>query len=229
VYSVVLPSLSQDLALHRRDKLRLTLSKAFNHTFMVTLPTTLIFYFLRVPIVSILFQRGAFDIDSVQMTSEVLKGYALSIIGLSLSAVCIRYFLAAGKMLVPIVVTIVSSSINICADYILKGLYGAAGLGYGAAIGATVYAVCLLLLVSFMLQISYHKTIRPLLAIVTANIIPCCILVIFAKLWHYIPNDRSHILPMIILACVIGLCAAIYYTALRKFRMLGIHKGRTHL
>jgi putative peptidoglycan lipid II flippase len=197
VYSVVLPSMSQDVALQRKARLTLTITRAFKSILIVTLPTTLFLYDLRVPIVSLLFQRGAFDEHSVRMTADMVGGYALSIAGLSISAVCLRYFLAAGKMILPIGITLMSTGMNLAADYVLKDSFGAAGLGYGAAIGASVNAALFLLCVCGELDISLRERFRGLFPIITANVILLLYLLLIAEAW---PNKPEQVQALIVFA-----------------------------
>lgn len=228
IYSVVLPSISQDLLMNRKEKLKVTLASSFKDILLVTLPTTLFLYFLRIPIVSILFQRGAFDEHSVQITSEIVKGYALSIIGLSISAICLRYYIAAGRMLIPLAVTIVSTIVNIIADYRLKDAIGAAGLGYGAAIGATVSALMFLLLLSGELNIAIRTAINPIKTLLLANTIPFLLLILFSLSWSHLTASSGIAVRILFLACAFGTCAVVYYAALRKFKLISISgwKGR---
>lgn len=220
VYSVVLPSVSQDLFLNRTEKLKSTLASAFKDILLVTLPTTLFLYFLRVPIISILFQRGAFDEHSVNITAEILKGYSLSIIGLSFSAVCLRYFLAAGKMLLPLAVTIFATCVNIAADYLFKDTLGAAGLGYGAAIGAMVSAFMFTILIFGALQLSIRAAIRILGKLLMANALPCLLLFLLSQSWNHLAGNNGIAIHIMLLTSGFGVCAAIYYAALRKFKLI---------
>jgi len=144
VYSVMLPSLSKDVALGRGEKIAVTMKTSIGTVLLVTLTATSILYALSDPIVELLFQRGAFDDHSVRVTSDIVQGYSLAIPGMGVAAVCIRYFLAAGRMAIPLWISIVSSVVNAAADYGLKDHYGAAGLGYGAAIGASLGGVLFL-------------------------------------------------------------------------------------
>ncbi|MBP1961788.1 murein biosynthesis integral membrane protein MurJ [Paenibacillus aceris] len=220
IYSVVLPSMSQDVFLNQTVKLKSTIANAFKDILLVTLPTTLFLFFLRVPIISILFQRGAFNEHSVYITAEILKGYSLSIIGLSISAVCVRYFLAAGKMLLPLAVSIFASGVNIAADYLLKDTLGAASLGYGAAIGATVSAVLLTMLISKELQLSIQSAIRIFGKMLMANALPSLLLFLLFLSWNYFDGNNGKGIGIIILASGSLACLVIYYATLRKIKLI---------
>lgn len=219
VYSVVLPSISQDIALNDKNKLKATLSIAFKNILMVTLPTTLILFFLRVPIITVLFQRGAFNSESVFITSDLLEGYSLSIIGLAFSAVCLRYCLASGVIRLPIIVTFISTGLNIGADYHLKHLYGAQGIGYGAAIGATVNALFFLMIISISFRFSIYKAFRFLIKIVIANIVPCLLLIICAREWSNISHYGNWMTKLFVLAFIIAISSVIYYLTLKKLKV----------
>lgn len=105
---------------------------------------SLIFVFFSDQIVRILFLRGSFNLDSVQLTSEILKGYGLSIIGQSLFVFCTRYYVAQSKMKVPLFIGLVGSCINICLLFVLVPWVGAGGIGYAVAISSSFSGALLL-------------------------------------------------------------------------------------
>jgi putative peptidoglycan lipid II flippase len=222
VYSVALPSLSEDAALGESARLRRTLARAFKDTLIVTVPTTFFFFLLREPLVAALFQRGAFDAASVRVTAALLAGYALTIVGQALSAVCLRYFLAAGSIGRPLAICLISSALNIAADIVLAGRIGAAGVGYGAAIGASANALLMLSLLASQLKLTVRTAWRPLRAIGAANALPLLVTFALSQLCERTRffYEASGIMRLMVIAGFVFVVAAVYVVCLNKWHLL---------
>ncbi|MEX1029636.1 MAG: lipid II flippase MurJ [Paenibacillaceae bacterium] len=141
---VILPSISKHLTLGQRGEANLVMVNAFRGVILIVVPSMLFLFFLREPLISALFQRGAFDSRSVIQTTSILEGYSLSVLSQSISLVCLRYFLAGRKLISVLSVYISTSSFTILMDIWLANVLGPRGIGYGAAIGALLNAVILL-------------------------------------------------------------------------------------
>lgn len=96
-----------------------------------------IFVLFSEQVVQILFLRGSFTMESVKLTSDILKGYGLSIVGQSVYVFCTRYYVAQHKMVVPLVIGIMGSVLNIILLYVFVPTHGASGIGYAIAISST--------------------------------------------------------------------------------------------
>jgi putative peptidoglycan lipid II flippase len=141
---VILPELAQDAERRDLERQRATLSRAMTAGLYCTLPTAALLFLLREPTAALLFQRGAFDAHSLRLTTAVLEGYALSIPGQALFVIGLRYFLARGKLRDALIVASASAAVTIAMDAALLPRYGIAGIGYGAAVGASLQAVGML-------------------------------------------------------------------------------------
>lgn len=142
--SVILPVLSRsNVSSGRAD----TLYSALRLTFVIMVPAALILCLWREPIIKVLFERGAFDAESVKITSSLLAGYSLSVIGQAISAVCLRFCLASGSMRAPAWIYAITVFVIAVFDMLLLERMGPAALGYGALLGWSVNAVMMIGLV----------------------------------------------------------------------------------
>jgi len=137
---VILPTLAQDVASGRDDRVRATMSRALQYGLLGTVPIAALLYLLRLPVVSALFERGAFDATSVRVTASFLEGYALSIPGQAIALIGLRYFLARGLWKEPVWIAVGSAALTIAADLAGTPRFGPSFMGYAAAIGATAQA-----------------------------------------------------------------------------------------
>lgn len=137
INTFILPTISfhlekNDLRSLKRDLVKSLLLVVGSSGFI-----SLLFVFFSEQLVSLLFLRGSFTQDSVQLTSTILKAYGLSIIGQSLYVFCTRYYVAQSKMKVPLFVGLIGSCINIGLLFIFVPWLGAEGIGYAVAISSS--------------------------------------------------------------------------------------------
>jgi putative peptidoglycan lipid II flippase len=146
--TVLLPSLARALGANDQAQVRASWNRAVKATLWLTVPLSLGFCLLRVPLVSLLFQHGQFDGHSLQTTSDILAGYALAIVPIALTQVGLRYYMAVEKMRVPTVTALVTLIVNVSVDLLWAPRLGPAVLGYGAAGGAWIGAIMLIVWVN---------------------------------------------------------------------------------
>nr|WP_246427451.1 lipid II flippase MurJ [Paenibacillus phyllosphaerae] len=146
VTAVLLPSLSR--VSHTREERRQQILRAIKGTLMLLLPVALVLFLCRRPIIALLLGRGAFDAAAVEQTAELLAGYALSVPGLAISAIGVRYYLAVGRVYKPAAIYALAAGGNLLFDYLLLDQLGASALGYGACAGWTLNAVLMIWLIS---------------------------------------------------------------------------------
>lgn len=216
---IILPGMSKHIAANREKDLAETMVKAFKSIIMITLPTTLFFYFMRVPLVSVLFQRGAFDDHSLTLTAGILEGYSLTIFSLAVTAVCLRFFLAAGEIGKPLAIFIFSSLVNIIVDIVLVHQIGVKGLGYGAAIGTAVNAILIFTLIFHKIPLKRMTNFNKLITIGVANLAPILFLLLSQSFWKLIPNGSLFGLGYLI--SVTAVYILIYTLSLKKLKLIG--------
>ncbi|MCB2295189.1 murein biosynthesis integral membrane protein MurJ [Clostridium algoriphilum] len=188
--------------------------------FILTMPVTFILYILRNPIISILFLRGAFDSSSLKITSEILAGYSLAIIGLSISALCMKLYLAREEIKTPLLIFIISSIINIIIDFFLVSRIGIKGVGYGAAISSIINATLMLLLIKIEIKDSFHKITIKLLKCVVSNLILIVICVFGLQIWNLNIIRMNLISQLAYIGAVALLSISAYVISLRCLKVI---------
>lgn len=137
INTFILPTISMHLEKNDLHSLKHDLVKSLLFVVGSSCFISLVFFFFSEQIVSILFLRGSFTLESVQLTSTILKAYGLSIIGQSLYVFCTRYYVAQSKMRIPLVIGLVGSCLNIGLLFLFVPWLGAAGIGYAVAISSS--------------------------------------------------------------------------------------------
>jgi putative peptidoglycan lipid II flippase len=220
VTSVLLPSLSQDAALQRTDRLHGSLRKAFRSMLLITLPISCLFYVCREPIVSVLFQRGAFNEASLAMTSELLAGFALTIVGQAVTAICLRYYLALGRLWLPTWITLGSAAITIAADYVLIHQWGTPGLGYGSALGSVINAVFMMLLLGRSIPGLYSGWLTRGFQLAAVQLPFIALLLGIMAIRFYNPLLQSGLIQALYMAVTGIIACAVYAGCLYKGRLV---------
>ncbi len=128
VSTVIFPTLSERAA--KRDQAGLADMIAFGirTVGLITIPAAVGLAVLRVPIVRVLFQRGAWDERASLMTAAVVLYYALGIFALTVGPVPARAFQGMQDMVTPLAVGAAQAAVNIALDLALVGRLGLVGL-----------------------------------------------------------------------------------------------------
>lgn len=228
VSTVVFPSMSKAISLGQTDNLRETFGNALNLVLIITVPLAACLFILRVPAVSVLLQRGSFDAGSVQITAGILAGYSLSIIFQGVVIICLRAFLAIGRYGTPLLVTITASGLNIVLDFFLVEIYGTAGLGYGAAAGALVNSLILLILINRELHICLTMRLKVMVRILAANLPVLLVAVVFYQIWHLMAG-AGLLIKLGYAFGVVVVVIPVYICSLSIFKIYGLFQGKPYI
>jgi murein biosynthesis integral membrane protein MurJ len=137
INTFILPTISLHVVKKDHSSLKRDLITSFIFVIFVSGILSMFLVFFSEPLIRIILARGSFDLHSVKLTSTILKGYGLSIVGQSLYVFCTRYYVAEGKMRVPFIIGLTGSILNIALLKFLVPLEGAIGIGYAVAISST--------------------------------------------------------------------------------------------
>ena len=216
------PSISKLKETKQEDELRKSVLKFLKMTFIIILPLTIVIQTLRLPIISILFRGGAFDTHSISITSDILSGYALAIIGQSIFMISLRFFMAIRKMLIPMLIVLFSSLVNIAADYLLVTVYGAAGLGFGAAIGSLCSGVLLIIFLDRELELQLLTKAASMARILVASLPVVVLVILFQRLWEWVDLRRNTLLNLSYGVVVFVVCVLVYLLSLKIWKVYDI-------
>ena len=126
-------------------------SHSMDFLFFLTLPCALVFFFLSEPLISLLFERGQFDKESVSQTALVLKINALVLLFSSAGRVLVSGFFAANKNWRCAFCNLTYVLFHGIAAWFLTGAYGLKGLVSATAISSCFYFFLLLLAFSYFI------------------------------------------------------------------------------
>lgn len=137
INTFILPTISAHVLKNDKVALKRDILKSFLFVILASTCLSLILVIFSYPLINLTLGRGAFGFSSISLTSTILKGYGLSIVGQSLFVFCTRYYVAERKMRIPLVVGLMGSVLNIILLKVLIPIQGPSGIGYAIAVSAT--------------------------------------------------------------------------------------------
>jgi putative peptidoglycan lipid II flippase len=122
-----MPTLSAQYALGKMDDLRTSLSTSLRGVILLALPAATGLILLRLPIVTLLFQRGEFTAHSTQLVAWALLWYAAGLIFHSVLEVLARAFYAMHDTRTPVLVGATAMGINVGLSFAFVALFNQLG------------------------------------------------------------------------------------------------------
>ena len=152
ISTVMYPMISKMAAKEDMDGLEKSIIEAINTISILVIPATVGAMVFNVPIVKLLFGRGAFDPKALAMTSNALFFYAVGMIGFGLREILSRGFYSLKDSKTPMINGVIAVSTNIILNIILSRFLGIGGLALATSISA--------ILGSTLLMISLRKKLN---------------------------------------------------------------------
>lgn len=136
VSTAALPSLSSLLAQDRKKEFVHTLHTTINLLLFISLPATAGLIGLNLPMVDVLFGRGAFDAGAVQATSAALVGYALGLPAFCAVRSLVSALYALEDTRSPVKAAVVSLGINLVLGVMLMQVIAHVGLAIAVSLAS---------------------------------------------------------------------------------------------
>jgi putative peptidoglycan lipid II flippase len=141
--TAALPSFSQHVAADNMDELKSSISFSLRLMLFVTIPAMVALMALNLPIISVLFQRGAFDAQATVLTAQALFCYALGLWAFSLIRVVVAVFYSLQDAKWPMKAAIITLIVNLAASIALMFPLKHSGLALANSLAAMVNVIIL--------------------------------------------------------------------------------------
>ncbi|NJN79067.1 MAG: murein biosynthesis integral membrane protein MurJ [Anaerolineales bacterium] len=122
-----MPTFSAQHALGQQDAMRSSLASSLRGIILLALPASAGLIILRDPIISLLYQRGEFDLNSVQIVSWALLWYATGLVGHSIMEVLTRAFYAQQDTKTPVIIGVIAMGLNVIFSIVFSRLFASIG------------------------------------------------------------------------------------------------------
>ncbi len=141
--TVILPSLSRQVADRDREGLTGVLSKSLSGVLFIILPASAGILALSRPIVDVLFHTGRFSSESVALTVGPLIAYALGMVPWAAALILVRVCHAHQDMITPLWAGVASLLVFTSAALYLMGPAGATGIALASSLAGLVNGIWL--------------------------------------------------------------------------------------
>ncbi len=170
VSTVTLPDAAKLVSESKNGAVLKIFSRSLRFVFFLTIPASIFLFVLRVPIVGLIFERGAFTAQDTVFTSQALGFYSLGIFAMSSSRVVTSIFYAYKDARTPMILSVFTVALNIVLSLILMRFLYFRGLALSTSV-ASIFNLCLLLLFlrRKLKNIDGKKVVCDFLKIVTAG------------------------------------------------------------
>lgn len=127
VATAALPTFSAQVARGEIDEMRASLASTLRGILLLAIPATVGLILLRQPVVTMLFQRGAFDATSTELTAWALLWYTTGLVGHSVVEILSRAFYALHDTKTPVIVGTAAMALNAVFSFIFPGIFSSVG------------------------------------------------------------------------------------------------------
>ncbi|MEG0873758.1 MAG: murein biosynthesis integral membrane protein MurJ [Clostridiales bacterium] len=134
----IYPSFTEYALKGQKDYFVNSLEKGMGIVMLLAIPSTIGLVVLANPIVSVLFQRGAFDQLAALNTADALIWYSIGLFPYAAILVLMKAFYAFGDVKLPIYAGIFGIITNVVVSFITMGFMGHTGLALATSLASTV-------------------------------------------------------------------------------------------
>ncbi len=136
----LLPLLSRQLSAKDMTGASDSLNRALEIGLLFTLPATAALIAMPMPVVDILFQRGAFSPEDAQITAAITAAMAIGLPSVVLAKILSPAFFARGDTRTPLILAAISMAANVLLAVLLMQAMGSVGIALAASFAAWINA-----------------------------------------------------------------------------------------
>lgn len=216
---VVFPYFSQLAIEKQKEKLKNMLADALRWICIAFLPVAAFFFVYAVPIVEIIFQRGAFNEHSTLLTSKPLTVYALGMVFFAIETILVIFYYANADTKTPVFVGMACVMLNILLTWIFIQWIDYIGIALAFVIQKTNKNLMLLYLLKHKISYDLKSVLSVLFRIITSSMV-FSLLILSAKTFVFDAFNGSLTgkLGFLVLSFAAG--GLIYLLILKKWGLL---------
>ncbi|MGD7652363.1 MAG: murein biosynthesis integral membrane protein MurJ [Verrucomicrobiales bacterium] len=222
VATVTLPALSRAAVHGIGEEFRPTLAKGLRLVFFLVIPSMLGLVFLAEPIVSVLYERGAFDPADRAMTAGALRAYGYGLVCYASLKVLQPAFYAIDKRWIPMIVSICALFVNLGFNwfFVFVMKWGHEALALTTSITASVnFLVLFVAMRRFAGDFGTAGLLGLLGKLALAGAVMSAVCVA-ANVWFFRdPAHLSWVMRAGGLAVTVGLAAVVYFAVAKLLRV----------
>jgi putative peptidoglycan lipid II flippase len=123
-----LPTFSAQVAAGRREEMRRSLATTLRGVLLLSIPASIGLMLLRRPLVALIYGRGMFSEESIELVAWALLWYAAGLVGHCLVEIVSRAFYALHDTRTPVAVGVAAMSLNVALSLVFYQWFARMGL-----------------------------------------------------------------------------------------------------
>jgi len=166
------PKIAEFSVIKNTSQMKKAISESIVAMCLFTIPVIAAVAMFSHPVASLLFRRGAFNVETIAVTSQLLFIYVFALFGHGLIQLITRAFIVIGNFKIPILSAVFTVVMNIIINILLTPVIGITGFALAKSISTLLgFAILLLLLRRKLGGLFLKKTIESLSKITAASVI----------------------------------------------------------
>lgn len=141
IITLLYPLISEQVIDKNYTELTLSIRKSLSIVSFLVIPVIIGGFILSRDITSVLFLRGAFDIEALNMTEVAVKYYLIGIVGFAYREIYTRVFFSFNDTITPVKNTVIAVVVNIILNILLARIMGIGGLALATSISLIISAL----------------------------------------------------------------------------------------
>lgn len=171
VATVILPTLSNSVSSNKPKEVEDIVIFALKIMALISIPATVGLYVLRFNIVSLIYQRQHFSYDSVKLVATALAFHSLGIFFIAIYRVLVKYFYAHKDMKTPLIISIISTIINVTFCYLLAPKLQLGGIALAISLSSVFSSLSLLIIIKINSKIHFKGVYSVIVKVIFASIL----------------------------------------------------------
>ena len=208
--TVVYPQITDSVHKGEKESAISLLSRMINVLLLLLIPIMVGILFYSKPIISLLFSRGAFNDQALEMTSDAFRFYSIGLCFIGLREMLSRFYYACEDTKTPMINSSVGLIINVVLNLTLSRIIGLRGLALATSFSAIVTSILLIASMKKklrvkLLNIDFTDVIKMVLASMIMGIVSYQIYI------HVFNASRIGLITSIVIAIIIYIICAAFF------------------
>ena len=123
IATAAMPTFSAQYALGKIDEVRHSLAATIRGVLLLSVPASVGLILLRVPLITMLYQRGEWTARSTELVAWALLWYAVGLVGHSVMEILARAFYSLHDTKTPVIVGMIAMSLNVIFSIAFAALF----------------------------------------------------------------------------------------------------------
>ena len=207
------PQMIELITLDKKEELNRIITKIINIFCVLMIPVTIAGYMFSVPIIKVVYERGAFDASSTELTAGVFAFYCLGLLFYACSGILTNVFYGHGDTKTPMIISLITITINIILNFVFSKLLGISGLALATSVSGFIGIIIKFILCRKYVTINWKKEAFLVFRILVASfaaIVPA----------YFVSGLIANKYLMLICAACVGITLYLVFNYLLRIRVL---------